>query len=416
MLSIAPGSFVPKRFAWLALIAVLAGLAVAPSAVAAPPVAAGSAVGSGTVTVLVGGNGKAAKALANRSVKVRAIEPATKLGARLTFPVARIAVADSAVIVLRGGLRFKAGKRSLALRAPRLRLAGRQAVVTLRHGYRRLPLLVARLKKGQARLNSVGGAAALDSAKLRLTTGGARLLRKKLRLDGLRAGALGALGVDARAGSGGGGAGGGGGGGATCNPNPDAPPVDPATEPAPLARPAAAVDVASATIVWRPRESWIRYINGGEGTCVFDGAVAGQQEVRAGSSAPLVYSFQFPFEGGWYDAATGTAAVRFRGGVGFKWKGHGINFSAGNPEIEVNGSDSRGIFRFNGADGTARPNRRDVLVDLTPGTDQGVAPDHSFPDMPGTLPPGAEGSIFAGFYPPEAPFGTVSISFTAPLP
>jgi hypothetical protein len=57
-----------------------------------------------------------------------------------------------------------------------------------------------------------------------------------------------------------------------------------------------------------------------------------------------------------------------------------------------------------------------VLVDLAPGSDQGTAPAHSFPDMPGTLPPGAEDSIFAGFYAPQAEFGSVSIDFTAPLP
>ncbi len=421
MLSAAPRSCALVHAAPIALIGALAALAAAPAAGAAPPVAGTSAAGSGSVTLLVGGNGKAAKALANRSVKIRAIKPASKRGARLTLPVADITVGKSAAVVLRGGIRFKAGKRSIALRAPRLKVAPRQATVTARAGKRRIPFLVATLKKGEARLNGVGNAAALDSAKLRLTTKGAKLLRAKLRLRGFPAGPLGVLGVDARAGSGGGGTGGGGSGGgggggpATCNPAPNAP-ADTSPQPTPLARPAGAVDVSSANIVWRPRESWIRYINGGEGTCVFDGAVAGPKEVKPGSTAALTYSFTFPFESGWYDADTGTAAVTFRGGVGFKWKGHGINFSAANPEIEINGGSSRAIYRFNGADGTARPNRRDVLVNLTPGSDQGTPPAHSFPDMPGTLPPGAESSIFAGFYPAGAPFGTISIDFTAPLP
>lgn len=420
MLSAAPRSRALVHAAPIALIGALAALAAGPAAVAAPPVAGTSVAGSGSVTLLVGGNGKAAKALANRSVKVRAIKPASKRGARLTLPVADIAVGKSAAVVLRGGIGFKAGKRSIALRAPRLKVAPRQATVTARAGKRRIPLLVATLKKGEARLNGVGNAAALDSAKLRLTTKGAKLLRTKLRLRGFPAGPLGVLGVDARAGSGGGGTGGGGGSGgggpATCNPAPNAPRADPSTEPTPLARPAGAVDVTSATIVWRPRESWIRYINTGEGTCVFDGAIAGPKEIKSVSTTPLVYSFTFPFEGGWYDAGTGTAAVRFRGGVGFKFKGHGINFSAADPEIEINGSASRGIFRFNGADDTVYPNRRGVLVNLAPGSDQGTAPSHSFPKMPGKLPPGAESSVFAGFYPPEDDFGDISIDFTAPLP
>src|SRR6476469_3175548 len=150
MSSAAPRSCAPTRVTPIALIAALAALAAAPTAVAAPPVATSSAAGSGSVTVLVGGNGKAAKALADRSVRVRAIKPATKRGALLTLPVAEIAVAKSAAVVMRGGLRFKAGKRSLVLRAPRLKLAARQATITLRAGKRRVPVLVASLKKGQA--------------------------------------------------------------------------------------------------------------------------------------------------------------------------------------------------------------------------------------------------------------------------
>lgn len=424
MLSAAPRSRALIHAAPVALIGATAALVAGPAAVAAPPVAGTSAAGSGSVTLLVGGNGKAAKALANRSVKVRAIKPASKHGPRLTLPVADITVGKSAAVLLRGGIRFKAGKRSIALRAPRLKVSPRRATVTARVGKRRIPLLVATLKKGEARLNGTGNAASVDSAKLRLTTKGAKLLRTKLRLRGFPAGPLGVLRVDARAGSdggtGGGGSGGGGGGGgggsATCNPAPNAPRADPSTEPTPLARPAGAVDVTSATIVWRPRESWIRYINTGEGVCVFDGALPGPKEIKSVSTTPLVYSFAFPFEGGWYDAGTGTAAVRFRGGVGFKYKIHGINFSAADPEIEINGAASRGIVRFNGADGTPHPNRRDVLVDLTPGSSQGTPPAYSYPEMPGKLPPSADGSVFAGFYAPQAAFGSITIDFTAPLP
>ncbi len=396
--------------------ALLGSLAVT-SAAAVPQVAADSA----SVTLLVGGNGKAARAFADRSVRLRAIKPATKRSARLTFPVATIAVGKIAKLELRGRLRLKAGRRLVVLRGLQVKLGLAKATVSARVGKRRVPVFAARPAKGDLKLNGVLEAVGLESAKLRLTPRGARLLRARLHLRGLPAGTIGALGVDAIAkgrsgGQGGGGTGGGGGGSATCNPAPNAAPADPSTEPAPLARPDGAVDIASATIVWEPRESWIRYINGGEGTCVFDGAIARPKEVRpAVTTTPLTYAFEFPFDAGWYDPGTGQTAVTFRGGVGFKWKSHGINVSAADPEIEVNGSASRAIFRFNGADDTPQPNKRGVLVDLTPVPDGGTAPQHVFPDMPGTLPAGAESSIFGGFYPPGAPFGEVSITFpTAP--
>jgi hypothetical protein len=179
-----------------------------------------------------------------------------------------------------------------------------------------------------------------------------------------------------------------------------------------LARPDGALSIASATIVWRPKESWIRYINGGEGTCVFDGAVDGVREVRPGTSTPLVYSFGFPFTSGWYHA--GTAAVSFKGGVGFKWKGHGINFSTADPEIEINGEASRGIFRFNGADDTPYPNRRGVLVDLTPVADEDPSPNGYSFTMPAKIPEGVGTSVFAGFYTAGTEFGTVTVAFTTP--
>src|SRR5690606_14173591 len=123
-------------------------------------------------------------------------------------------------------------------------------------------------------------------AKLRLTPRAARLLRAKLKLRRLPPGALGVLALDANAsrggigggGTGGGGAGGGGGGAASCVPTPKAPPADPSTEPVPLARPEGAQAVASATLVWRPRDVWVRYVHGGNGTCVFGGATNGPKE------------------------------------------------------------------------------------------------------------------------------------------
>src|SRR5699024_7907061 len=72
------------------------------------------------------------------------------------------------------------------------------------------------------------------------------------------------------------------------------------SEPPVAPRPSGAVDVRSATIVWRPLDSWIRYLASAEGTAASGGATNGPREVLPGSSSAFVYSFGFPFASGWY--------------------------------------------------------------------------------------------------------------------
>lgn len=378
--------------------------------VAVVPATAVAAPGAGNVSLTVGGDGRAAEALADGGVKTGSIAPAKKRGQRITLPVQTVTVGDSATVALRGGIRFKAGKRVLKLRSVRLVLKPRQATVSAKTGKRRVALFAAALPKGKAKLDRADTTAKLAGAKLALTRQGAKLLRAKLAVDGIATGRLGRLGVDAkpRSGNGGPGGGGPGGGGPESGPIKNEPPV--------LARPAGAVDVTSASLTWRPRETWIQYINGGEGTSVFDGATNGPAEVKSGSSASLVYSFLgFPFASGWYHAATGTAAIYFQGGVGFRWSAHGIDFSSSKPEIEINGAASRAIFTFNGTEGTKYDNQRGVLVNLHPDPIQTPAGGTvTYTDIPATVPGDTGASVFAGFYPANTEFGTLSVSFTTP--
>jgi hypothetical protein len=392
----------------LAIAVALACLALAPAATAAP--------GSGNVTLTVGGKGQAARALAAAGVEAGAIAPATRSGKRLKLPVKSVAFGKAATVALRGGIRLKAGRRSLKLRSVRLKLTTKQVTISAKAGASRRTVFVAKPAKGRSKLDRSKLTASLATTKLGLTPAGAKLVRQKLGVSGVSAGTLGQLGLKAgvksgsgtKPGGGGPGGGGGGGGGPQSGPIKNPPPV--------LARPAGAVDVTSATLTWRPRESWIQYINGGEGTSVFGGAVNGPGEVKSGSSATLVYSFHgFPFKNGWYHPATGTAAIYFSGGVGFRWSAHGINFSAADPEIEINGGASRAIFLFNGTDDTVYDNQRGVLVDLDPGTIQ-TPPSGSviYTDVPGSIPQDTGESVFAGFYPADTPFGTMTVSFTTP--
>jgi hypothetical protein len=380
------------------------------AAVVAAPASASAAAGSGGVTLTLGGTGKAAESLADASVKPGAIAPAKKRAKRVTLPVQSITVGKSATVALRGGVSFKAGKRTLRLRSVRVALTAKRATVSAKAGKRRVAVFAAKLPKGKAKLDRSKTTAALSGAKLALTPKGAKLLRAKLGVSGIAAGALGKLGVDARP------KGGGGGGGPGGGPGGDGPKSGPlGNAPSILTRPAGAVDVTSASLSWRPRESWIQYINGGEGTSVFGGAANGPAETRPGQSA-LVYSFvDFPFASGWYEAATGKAAIYFQGGVGFRWSAHGINFSTAKPEIEINGGASRAIFTFNGTENTKYDNQRGVLVDLHPSSIQ-TPPNGpvTYTDVPGTIPEDTGASVFAGFYPANSDFGTLTVSFTTP--
>ncbi|HEV7771487.1 MAG TPA: HtaA domain-containing protein [Solirubrobacterales bacterium] len=194
-------------------------------------------------------------------------------------------------------------------------------------------------------------------------------------------------------------------------------------EPPLLARPAGAVDVTTATLAWHVRDSWIRYVNTQEAPQPLEGAVPEPpiQESKhpcpnspAGANPTLVYSYDFPFASGWYDPASGTASLYYRGGVRFSYPAHGIDVTARNPEIEINGATSRSIFRLRGAAETPYPDQRAALLSLPSSTPiQGPPGGFSFPGpLRGTLTADGQ-TVFAGFYPPPNDgFGCFSISFS----
>jgi hypothetical protein len=378
------------------------------AAVAAVPAGASAAVGSGGVTLTIGGAGKAAKGLADAGVKAGAIAPAKKRAKRVTLPVQSVTVGKSATVALRGGVSFKAGKRALKLRSVRVTLTAKQATVSAKAGKRRVTVFAAKLPKGKAKLDRSKTTAELAGAKLALTPKGAKLLRDKLDVSGVAAGAIGKLGVDARPrrkGNGG--------------PQGGLPKAGPITNtPAVFTRPPDAVDIASATLTWRPKVSWLCYV---EEASPVGGASNGAVETldcpdSLGGPRDLVGSFVgFPFKSGWYHPPTGAAAVYFQGGVRFRYAAHGIDFSSTSPEIEINGGDSRAIFTFDGTDGTPYNSERGVLVDLHPNPIQKPPSGTvNYIDIPATVPADAGASIFAGLYGANEPFGTLTVSFATP--
>lgn len=406
----------------------LAALLLTCLAVVAAPAGASAATGTGSVKVGVGGKGKAAKALARAGVEVGAIRPAKKRGARIALPVRSVAVGGSATVALRGGIAFRAGARTAKLKSVRLALGARRAKISAKAGRRRLAVFAAALPAGRAKLDRAKVSAKLAGAKLALTPRGAKLLRAKLGADAIVAGALGTLAVDARpdgGGTGGGtkpGAGGPGGGVPESGPIKNVPPV--------MARPPTAVDVSDIAIAWYPRDSWVRYLTSGvgpqDGSFVDAGATklapmttgahpCSDVPYGGAPSETFDYGFGYAPKSGWFDPPSQTAAIYGQGVVAFRWKTHTIDLTASDPEIELDPSNPRAIFRFNGSGGTAYPNQRAALTKLDLAGQPTVAGNtRTYTAVRGRLTDDGQ-AVFAGFYPPPGDeFGCVTVSFTTP--
>lgn len=391
--------------------AVVAGLILAATAAPAAAAASGQAV--------LELNGAAAKALRASGVKIAPLGAADGGARQVVLPI-RAGLVGSSTSVLRfgGGIALAKGKRKLRLGRLRLTL-GKRAAVAGRAGGESLGLFRV-LQGGRREVDASRGSIHLDGLRLRLRRGAARMIAERLGLERRLAGDFGVLSA------------------AKEGLQPGSPPPAPGPtvgatgcplpgsagqapeEPLLKAiRPAGAVDVTGASVSWNVRESFIRYINTGEGTSVFDGATAAAPEARPGSSAALTYSFGFPFASGWHDSganpgdpADDRAAIYFDGGVRFLYSAHGIDLRTSAPEIEIDGADSRAIFSV--AEG-AEPAEREVIVNLDLSRAASVQTSGTtvaYERVPGAVPAGTASSVFAGFYAPGTDFGCFSVSYS----
>ena len=192
-------------------------------------------------------------------------------------------------------------------------------------------------------------------------------------------------------------------------PGPGEPPVK--------ARPAGARTITSATVTWRARESFIQYINSGEGTRASRGATGEPPEVAAGSAAPLVYSFHFPFAEGWCDPATGAARIAFTGTVASSYADHEIDLRVNDPEVELDGPASRVIFRLTGSGDTDGGNQRAVVetLDVSKAAVERRRPVVRLRADPGRGPARRRDLGLRRLLPPGRSVRWVSISFTTGL-
>lgn len=370
-------------------------------ALLAPP--AQAATGSLTLTVTA----KADRALDARGVTVRTTGTATRSGRKVTLP---LTAGDAKALRTAGSLQLRAKRRAVTLGSPRLELGSNPRVTALIGG-RRSTLLTLAVAPNQS---ATGVALPRTTAALSATA--ARTIARRLKVRALPRAAFATV---AAAGSFTAG------GPATPQPGGNAsgpcrtttaagtPPTPGAGEPAVKQRPAGARTVTGATLTWRVRESFIRYIAAGEGTSVSRGASGAAPEALEGAP-PLVYAFQFPFAEGWCDPATGAARVAFTGTVAFRYEEHNIDLVVNDPEVELDGPASRMIFRMTGSGDTAGGNKRGVVetLDVSKATVAGATNAFSYERIPGAVPPGAASSVFAGYYLPGDPFGWVTISFT----
>ena len=394
-------------------VATAAAIAAAVAAVPAPALAA-----SGTTVLEL--NGHAAKSLRGEGIEISPLRPARGGERRISLPVrSGLAGASTTVLTHGGGISFEA-KQGKAVRLTKFRLLlGKRSRLSAKLGGREIDVF-ALAGKSKADVDSATGTVELAGMRLRLTRAGARAIGERLAAD-VQRGNFGTL--SSRVSS---------------LPTPGAAPEDedvverargcplpsgagPTPEdPLPVAtRPPGAVDVISATIDWHVRESFIRYIAGGEGTSVSGGATADPPVLLPGSSTALTYDFHFPFASGWHDAGANLAdpaddrtAIYFGGAVRFLYSGHEIDLTTSAPEIELSGGASRAIFAI--AEG-AEPATRQVLVNLDlsrAGAISASGNTHTYERVPGAIPSGTAGSVFAGFYAPGTEFGCFRVSYT----
>lgn len=396
---------VPRRSARSLLllptvVAVATGLTVGASASAATA----ADYGAGSLTLTAG-----AKGLKGQGVRWSAASPVKTLSgrSRVVLPVESGTVTTTATLGLKGTVRLTKGSRKVTLTGLQVRLGKTSSVTGQVNGGKRRTVGRLTAPASRVKLDRTAATAETSDARLTLTAGTAKLVRSRLKLRHVPSRGVATFAVTGHV--------------------KDAPAPSSCTaaycatglgaEPPVAKKPSGAIDVRSATVTWHVLDSFIRYVASGEGTAISGGATNGPREVLPGSSSSFVYSFGFPFKSGWYDAASGTAATTFRGKVAFRFKEHTIDMSAADPEVEINGSKSRVIFRMDGKDGTALGGTRGVLIDLdlSKAESKAVSADgktHTYTRVPGKIPSNAGANVFAGFYAPGQAFGAITLSFT----
>jgi hypothetical protein len=397
------------RRATTALLGALAlGFALASSA----PAVAGAEEPTGNATLAL--SSAKARVLAERGVAFEGIRGAETTGRQTRLQISGGTIgAGTADLSHEGALLLAVGKgrtlRAVKLSALQIQLSANSTLSARLNGGKRRTIFDLRPQASGLAIDASKGLARLHGAKLILRHSIAKALSRRLEVR-IPRGRLGKIRVSAAI---------------VVIGGPAAPQSGPLGDEPPLPRrPASAVDVTGGSLTWHIRDSWIRYINTEGPAEALEGANAEAPipedshpcpDRPAGTNPTLVYSYSFPFANGWYDPPSGTAALYYGGGVRFAYPSRGIDLTARNPEIELNGGSSRAIFRLRGAGQTPYPDRRAPLLALAATSPPSESPASTF-GFPGPLRGTLTGdgqNVFAGFYPPPNDgFGCVDVSFT----
>ena len=185
-------------------------------------------------------------------------------------------------------------------------------------------------------------------------------------------------------------------------------------EPPVKARPAGALHDGGATITWQPRESFIQYIDSGEGTSTSRGATGDPPTSRAAARprSSTASTSRRPAAGATRPPARrGSTFTRHRrlpvlrprdrpAGQRPRGRARRARLTRDLPDDRLRGhrrrQPARGRRDARRLQGRRQRRRQDVRLRADPGA----------------VPPGAASSVFAGYYLPGDPFGWVSISFT----
>lgn len=334
-----------------------------------------------------------------KGVKVAAVGPTVREGARFVIPFAGPPSATRVTLAPAAGLRLSAGRRSLTL--TKLRLQGRSLSAAV--GRRRVTLFTA------------SGA---PLATLRLTKAGGTAVKRGLRLRKVPTGTVGTLRVVLPA------------------VPVSAPPAAPAPAPVATATPAPVIAGATPTPVapppadrifipgvaagvvttnaveWAFRGSWLRYLVAGNGTVQASGGAAKTPDG----------SFVYPGAGGTLDLTRGWS-LDHGGVVTFLYPSHGISIALGAPTVELSPTPRLSVVltdasaggipggEASGGDGTAR---RVVFgtLDLAAVTPVVSGDTVTWPSVPVLLT--AEGAAPFLAYKAGDPFGQITVRATIP--
>lgn len=400
-----------RRVAPAALLSLAALLGAAPQASAVPV--------SGPTTVTFTG-----AAFAKQGVKVQASGRTTPVAesrpVRMVLPTTQSVFRSNGATVKHVGstivLRRKSAGKTRRVRVQNLELRlAKKPVVSAKIAGKRVDLLRLDLRANEYTATKQGAVVRVENTRGTLTPKAAKVIAKGLGLRSVKRSAFAVVTTTSSAptssSTGGGPTGSGGGGSAPSAGGKSY------VEPTPLARPAGAVDVTSSSLTWKVRESLVCYLWTGNGIAAADGATAAPPR-------PMTYcggntfstDFSFVPAGGWYDPASGTARLTFSGTVQMRYESHGLGIDLKNPELEINGDQSRVIFRFDGVKASAVRTRA-VFIDLNPATADrsGTAGNaFSFKNTDGGLAEGAAYDAFSGFYDVGSSQGTFDVAFTTP--